>query len=72
MCDRTDKVGCSVGYIATSMDKETLHKAHPGYVEIIKDLSYDEASLLKAFFSFVGLIPQLSWFSARSAVRSLR
>lgn len=35
--------------IATSMDKETLHKAHPGYVEIIKNLSSDEASLLKAF-----------------------
>jgi hypothetical protein len=35
--------------LATSMDKETLDKAHPGYVEIIKNLSSDEALLLSAF-----------------------
>lgn len=35
--------------LATAMDKETLDKAHPGYVEIIKNLSSDEALLLKVF-----------------------
>lgn len=35
--------------IANAMDKETIHKAHPGFVEIIKNLSSDEALLLKVF-----------------------
>ncbi|MDR6943027.1 DUF4393 domain-containing protein [Mucilaginibacter pocheonensis] len=35
--------------LATSMNKETLHKAHPGYVEILKNISTDEAILLKNF-----------------------
>lgn len=33
------------------MDKETIHKAHPGFVEILKNLSSDEAILLQAFIS---------------------
>lgn len=37
--------------IANAMDKETLHKAHPAFVEIIKNISSDEAILLKAFIS---------------------
>lgn len=32
--------------LATSMDKETAKKAHPGFSEIIKQLSPDEASLI--------------------------
>lgn len=32
--------------LATSMDKETAKKAHPGFAEIIKQLSPDEAKLL--------------------------
>lgn len=35
--------------LATAMDKESLHKAHPAYVEIIKGITSDEAILLKAF-----------------------
>jgi len=35
--------------LANAMDKETIHKAHPGFVEIIKNLSSDEALLLQAF-----------------------
>lgn len=35
--------------LATAMDKGTLHKAHPGYVDIIKNITSDEASILKAF-----------------------
>jgi hypothetical protein len=35
--------------LATSMNKETVNKAHPGYVEILKNLSKDEAILLKSF-----------------------
>ncbi|MCB0486640.1 MAG: DUF4393 domain-containing protein [Flavobacteriaceae bacterium] len=35
--------------IANAMDKDTIHKAHPGFVEIIKNLSTDEAVLLKVF-----------------------
>ncbi|HVX01281.1 MAG TPA: DUF4393 domain-containing protein [Candidatus Babeliaceae bacterium] len=34
--------------LATSMDKDTIHKAHPAYVEIIKNLCPDEAILLNA------------------------
>ncbi len=35
--------------LATAMDKETVHKAHPGFVEIIKNLTSDEAILIQAF-----------------------
>ncbi|MCP2044887.1 DUF4393 domain-containing protein [Pontibacter sp. HSC-36F09] len=35
--------------LATAMDKATIHSAHPGYVEIIKNLTSDEAVLLSAF-----------------------
>jgi hypothetical protein len=35
--------------LATAMDKETIHKAHPGFVEIIKNLTSDEATLIQAF-----------------------
>ncbi|HGY9568620.1 DUF4393 domain-containing protein [Vibrio harveyi] len=35
--------------IASSMDKNTTHKAHPSFVEIIKQLSPDEAKLLTHF-----------------------
>ncbi len=35
--------------LANSMDRETVHKAHPGFVEILKNLSSDEAVILKAF-----------------------
>lgn len=37
--------------LATAMNKETLKKAHPGYVDIIKNLVSDEASLLKLFIN---------------------
>ena len=40
-----------VNLLATAMNKETIHKAHPGYVEVIKNLSSDEAILLSAFIS---------------------
>ncbi|MCQ9633637.1 DUF4393 domain-containing protein [Chryseobacterium sp. WG23] len=35
--------------IANSMDKATMRNAHPGFVEILKNLTSDEAILLKAF-----------------------
>lgn len=35
--------------IATAMDKATVHNAHPGFVEILKNLNSDEAILLQAF-----------------------
>jgi len=35
--------------LATAMDKTTIHKAHPAYVEIIKSMISDEAILMKAF-----------------------
>jgi hypothetical protein len=38
--------------IAAAMNKDTIHTAHPGYVDIIKNLSSDEAILLKAFVHF--------------------
>jgi hypothetical protein len=34
-----------INLLATSMDSETVHKAHPAFVEIIKQLSPDEARL---------------------------
>lgn len=37
--------------IASSMDKNTTHEAHPSFVEIIKQLSSDEAKLLVYFAS---------------------
>lgn len=36
--------------IATSMDADSIQNAHPGFVEIIKNLSSDEARLMKLFF----------------------
>lgn len=44
--------------IASSMDKNTSHKAHPSFVEIIKQLSPDEAKLL-VFFTTAGSAPIL-------------
>lgn len=35
--------------IASSMDKETLKNAHPGFVEIIKNMTSDEGLILKLF-----------------------
>ena len=35
--------------IANSMDKETIKKAHPGFVEIIKNMTSDEGLILKVF-----------------------
>lgn len=37
--------------IANSMDKNTIREAHPGFVEILKNLSSDEALLLKPFIN---------------------
>jgi len=37
--------------IASSMDSSTTERVHPSFVEIIKQLSADEAILLKAFIS---------------------
>lgn len=37
--------------IANAMDKDTIHKAHPAFVEVIKNMSSDEAILLKAFIT---------------------
>lgn len=36
--------------IANSMDKETIKKAHPGFVEIIKNMTSDEGLILKVFY----------------------
>ncbi len=35
--------------IANSMDKNTIKKAHPGFVEIIKNMTSDEGLILKVF-----------------------
>lgn len=35
--------------LANSMDRNTINKTHPSFVDIIKSLSSDEAALLKAF-----------------------
>jgi hypothetical protein len=35
--------------LATAMDKDRIEQAHPAFVEIIKQLSPDEAKLLKVF-----------------------
>jgi hypothetical protein len=35
--------------IANSMDKDTIKKAHPGFVEIIKNMTADEGLVLKTF-----------------------
>lgn len=37
--------------LANAMDKNTIHEAHPGFVEILKNISSDEAILLQAFIS---------------------
>lgn len=39
--------------IANSMDKETVKKAHPGFVEIIKNMTSDEGLILKSFLPSV-------------------
>lgn len=35
--------------LATAMNKDTVHKAHPGYVNIIKNITSDEVLILKVF-----------------------
>ena len=37
--------------LASSMDKETASQAHPGFVEIIRNMSSDEAKLLTYFYN---------------------
>lgn len=37
--------------IATAMDKSTIHQAHPGFVEVLKNMASDEAILLQTFIS---------------------
>jgi len=37
--------------LATAMDKETAHKAHPGFIEIIKNMVADEAIIMQCFIS---------------------
>lgn len=50
--------------LASSMDKSTQHLVHPGYVEVIKNLSSDEALILQAFctqhqFPLIDVIHQI-------------
>lgn len=40
-----------VNLLATAMDRETIQQAHPGFVEVLKNITGDEALLLKAFIS---------------------
>lgn len=42
--------------LATSIDSETAHKVHPAFVEILKQITPDEAKLLK-FFSTQSVLP---------------
>ncbi len=35
--------------LATAMNKETIHQAHPGFVEILKNMTSDEGILLQSF-----------------------
>lgn len=37
--------------LANSMDKETIANAHPAFIEILKNLSVDEARILKLFIN---------------------
>lgn len=37
--------------LANAMDKSTIHLTHPGFVEILKNISSDEAILLQAFLT---------------------
>ena len=37
--------------LATSLDRKTANEAHPGFVEILKSMSPDEARILKVFVS---------------------
>lgn len=50
--------------LASSMDKNTTASAHPCFVEIIKQLSADEAKLLVVFLE-VGHIPIINIINAR-------
>lgn len=45
--------------LATSMDKQTAHDAHPGFVEIIKNMSPDEAKIVQ-FLADKDSFPALS------------
>ena len=45
--------------LATSMDADTAKNAHPGFVEIIRSMSSDEAKIIK-FIAAVGAQPMLN------------
>jgi len=45
--------------LATSMDADTAKNAHPGFVEIIRSMSSDEAKIIK-FIAAVGTQPMLN------------
>ena len=41
--------------LANAMDRDTIHNAHPGFVEIIKILTSDEEILLKKFVQVMSI-----------------
>lgn len=43
--------------IATSMDRRTVHRAHPAFVDVLKQLTRDELALLALFPSDQQVIP---------------
>ena len=45
--------------LASSMDSKTAHRAHPGFVEVLKNLSPDEARILKYLVGGHEAIPVL-------------
>ncbi|MGD8112964.1 DUF4393 domain-containing protein [Vibrio sp. TRT 17S01] len=50
--------------LASSMNKETSHSAHPGFVEIIRNMSPDEAKIM-AFLSRYGMQPYINVLQRR-------
>ncbi|MFC4270914.1 DUF4393 domain-containing protein [Sneathiella chungangensis] len=48
--------------LANAMDKNTSSTAHPSFVEILKQLTPDEAKLMK-YFAKKGIIPKLNFYS---------
>lgn len=39
--------------LATSMDRETAHRAHPGFVDMIKNMSPDEARIMRFLVRYI-------------------
>ncbi len=57
--------------LATAMNKDTIQKAHPAFVDIIKQLTPDEAKIVRGFAAIESINPLISVKATSSAGKNI-